>query len=462
MRIEFNLEEIGVIVDPDNIIDRKGNKLSLKKLNGILSLIAYKYVYSEFEKVNINSNNFKDICNEYVLYLKYLRHKEVILWTNYKKGEYSRGYIFTDLFKQRAEITKIYLGDIEKKELIQDYSISIDSLVIKRLEKDFNKLVVYGKIPTEKKLLFIKDEVEVYDFKGYISTQIHFQKIKYNNTYYNWTSGRLYTSFNNCSKESRLNNFSFGNNTNKLVSLDISSSFPLFLSVWLINKGIDIEDYDFKIWCSYIKEKRDKSGNSIFYKELRNIYDKLKDSDGDEKFNNDLNIYTKYEKPHISYNKAKTMFQKWLNGDCKDDIINNGIKFNFTSIYDLVCSFKSLYMNIAEEDRNKIMYKEIVKLETDFIMNKICSRLYNEVDGIKLLTCHDEIYFEEKYLDFAKNIWDEELNKIYDLLPTTYENNFDGDDTIMDGFIEDKIEDVKIVPWSKRRKNEIFDVDDIN
>ena len=53
-----------------------------------------------------------------------------------------------------------------------------------------------------------------------------------------------------------------------------------------------------------------------------------------------------------------------------------------------------------------------------FIFNVICARLYSEIPNIQIITCHDEIYFEEKYKDKVEKIWTEELKKVYKTLPS--------------------------------------------
>jgi len=80
----------------------------------------------------------------------------------------------------------------------------------------------------------------------------------------------------------------------------------------------------------------------------------------------------------------------------------------------------------GEKDK---MYHTLVKLETDFIFNKVCKRVYNEIPGIQLLTCHDEIYFEERFYEQVLKIWAEELEKIYHKIPVNHTTEFDFDDS---------------------------------
>jgi hypothetical protein len=56
-------------------------------------------------------------------------------------------------------------------------------------------------------------------------------------------------------------------------------------------------------------------------------------------------------------------------------------------------------------------------LESNFILNKVCKRLYEEIPEIRMLTCHDEIYFEKRFKPFVEQIWSEELQLVHDKLP---------------------------------------------
>ena len=60
--------------------------------------------------------------------------------------------------------------------------------------------------------------------------------------------------------------------------------------------------------------------------------------------------------------------------------------------------------------------------------NVICARLYAEIPDIKILTCHDQIYFEQRFYDQVDSIWNEELKKVYALLPIHEEMDLDYDE----------------------------------
>ncbi len=383
MKVTFNLENFGI-----DTTSKKIGDLSLTTLNSILSLIAHKYLYSKTETASISSKHLKSINHEYKKYLEFLKKNEIIMTGNYVVGVHSRIYYFTDFFKKFGKIKTIKsTKNDEKQELIQDYPVGIDNYVVTKLEEDFHSLKFNG-TPVKKKLKIDTLDLEVYDFKKYLGSSLNIERLKNNDLYFNWKTGRVYSNFCNCNKETRLNNFMFDN---RLMNLDISSSFPMWLSVWCIEKGIDITDIDFIEFVSAIK-------NQTLYDMLRKKLNKIKDSDGK---------YYESKKIKKFYSKSETKieFSKWLNGKEKNTVTNNLMKMYFPSIYDIV-------------DRIKYkMYDELVKLETSFIMNDIVKKLYEQIEGIKIVTCHDEIYFEKRFHPQVQQIWTDEINNIYNKLP---------------------------------------------
>ena len=203
------------------------------------------------------------------------------------------------------------------------------------------------------------------------------------------------------SKDVRENHIYF---ENQLTGLDIKNSFPLWLSVWLVKNGITL-DYDTKEFFSEVI-------SGTFYNGLIFRFEKSKDL-----FNN-----TEEVKPTIKKEDVKEYFMIWLNGNNNmSNLPNYVFKAYFPEIFDFVSSKKC--------GRKDFMYYELVQLETDFIFNTICKRLYTEIPGIKILTCHDQIYFEDRFKDNVRPIWDEEIKKIHSLVPVCYVTE-EGDDDL--------------------------------
>jgi hypothetical protein len=406
MIVIFDLIRSGVVSDPNNITDINGNPLSSDTITTILALIATRYVKSEYETVFIDSKYFNNITTEYKKYLDFLSEQDII---NIITNDTSTSYQFSNNFKKFAVVSDIITDKFDdKQEKIQNQTIPIIKNTDQRLFKDLYDIEVIYK-PIKKQILI---EPDIYDFKSYLLSFFNFKRIANGDIYYNWKEGQLYTPFSYCSKEVKLTNFNV--DEDNLSSLKIPSSYPLFLAVWCIIMGIDKNDYDFKEWCSLVKKGNDKNNKSKFYKEFRKKLDKIKDSDGDEISYEDVNIVSKKERKHFSHVEAIKEFKKWISlkikdGDDLDDITNNVFKLNYP-----------LVSEITDRKRYNI-YQEIINLQMDFMVNKMASKLYEEIEGIKLLISHDEIYFQNRFSSNVNKIWQDGLNELYNILPDSDE-----------------------------------------
>ena len=237
--------------------------------------------------------------------------------------------------------------------------------------------------------------------------EFNLYRLKTRNYSFTYDGGRLLTPFVQLSKDVRENYIYF---ENQLVGLDIKNSFPLWLSVWLVKNDITV-DYDTKeFFCEVL--------SGTFYNGLIHRFNKSKDL-----FNN-----TEEEKPMMTKQDLKEHFMVWLNGDNgRNNLSNYVFKCYFPEIFDFVSAKKC--------GRKDFMYYELVQLETDFIFNTICKRLYTEIPGIKILTCHDQIYVEDRFIKEVRHIWDEEITNIHSLIPVKYESEETDDDDLSDIWI---------------------------
>jgi len=398
MKVRFNLKSFDIDTTKKTIVDYQGNELVTATLESILSLISNKYLYNEFESVEIHHTRFANITNNYRHYLNFLRDKNVILIDeSYKKGVHSKSYLFTDYFKEYGTV-KLFKIDQGKEVEKNDNSIIIDNIVKKRLEQDYHEVNVKT-APIEKEVRFVKDDQPITNFRKYLMNEYGLYQLRNGTRKITYQSGRLYTPFVQLSKEIRRDYLYFDS---QLTSLDIKRSFPLWLAVWLIDKGIQL-DYDTKCFLSSVV-----SGN-IYYDLI-------------SKFNNNKNLYnnTEFDKPFITKDQVKKLFSNWLNGNPNlNNLPNLIMKTYYPLIFDFIKHFKNGF-----KDR---MYYELVKLESNFIFNTVCKRLYMEIPGIQLLTCHDEIYFEERFYEQVLQIWNEELENVYHKIPVEIELEDDVD-----------------------------------
>jgi len=542
MEIKFNLQNSFFKKDQKTFTFTKDDgtelELSINILQRILSLIAHQYLYNRQENseyTQIHSDKFSQIDPNYKSYIKWLKRNEIIISDNhYEIPDHEKGtegkcisYAFDDHFKNWGMVTsmrKDRFDEVTNKD--QSYLISIDKSVLRNIRRDFKAVQINDK-PIEKSYKIDTEELQIIDFKSYLSSEFNFWRAKNHDTYYNWKSGRLYTNFCQCSKTTRLNNFYFDDT---LSNLDIPSSFPLWLAVWLKNNGMDTENYEYRELCTVVKPKMDQEGNfykndegeikTNFYNDLRSkmnnnrnqslsetFYQPITtcqllidaetvlDQDGIpietekvkcgepleeggfcpthgyfewnvqpvqrsitkcQRIDQNITAYdrdgfpTEYEKKKcnlkleeggwcpvhgyieendqssgkrlennfISKSQAKEDFQFWLNGDNDRTTL---INFIFKTYYGDVQSIVDQHKN---HDK-KFMYYQLVAMETNFIFNTICARLYSEIPAIKILTCHDQIYFEKRYHAQVEAIWIEELKKVYDQLPSHEDVEYD-------------------------------------
>jgi len=412
MKVKYNLESFGINTKLKQIPDGKGNQLSKLTLETIIDKITSKYYYSDNEKVMINHKEFSNITNNYRIYLDYLVEKGIILINKkYKVGVYSRKYLFTVYFKEYATIKSLKLNSEKKNEKeVKEVALQVDKMVLDRLQEDIRNVNIKEGV-VEKEVLFYKEWQPIVDFKNYLSNEENLYRLRHGQREISIKAERIYTPFVQLSKRIRTDYFSFENN--RLTSLDIKRSFPLWLAVWLVDNNIFM-DYDTKEFLSSVK-----SGD--VYKDLIS------------KFNRNRNLFNNKEddKPYIDKDITKELFSSWLNGDPnKKNLHNYVMKAYYPIIFDFVKHYKKGF--------KERMYYTLANMESNFILNTVCKRLYQEIPGIRLLTCHDEIYFEERFKPLVENIWTEELQKVYDRLPVTTDSYTDDDDD--DDLNEDSLE----------------------
>jgi len=430
MKYKFNLNKFIKDVPPD---------ISIRTLQTILSFITNKYVFNKNkgEWVEINSNDFKNINNEYKKYLEFLRVNNIIIIDyKYKEGEYSRKYAFNDYFKRYCKVHIEVENKIDK--IVINKNCALPSIQ-KRIFNDYKKLSV-NNFEIEKQLLFYDpDGNPVYNFKSYLLNMSKLIELS-SHLNFKWLDDcRLYTSFVSLSSDIKLRNVLLNNNTIK--HFDIRSSFPLFFSIWLLENGFSKTSYEFKEFISDIKI-------GGFYRHLAFKLNKVKDAKR-HKIHKDVDGNDViYETKYYSREDAKTLWNIWLNGEnlnkdneVKTDDINFVFQSYYGEILDLMLSFK--------KDKN-FFFKTLSFMEADFIFNKVCRRLYEEVPGIILTTCHDSIYFEQQYEKQVAEIWNDELSKLHSFIGCK-------DESIKEPIISNEIIEVLDYKKSKDKINAELD-----
>lgn len=342
-----------------------------------------------------------------------------ILETNhhYITGKESTGYRLSEECKEQLEITSVIYQN-EDKDFTLDNDVEIRSTtperinfkieqdIFDRLYDDFKSIVINNKL-VEKEYI----GGQFIDISKYVSNHIKLERFRQNNTFFKLKNGRIYNNFTFLSSKCRLNNIELDNDN--IMCFDIHNSFPMFLAIWCIKKDSKIvDDYDFQKYCSQVIKGK-------FYGNLVSIINKNRNIAKQGVYDCDTEVSKgDYDTRFITKPETKLVFQMYLNGT-KDDVFINGL--NIPINYIMSSYYPALHKLIQEQKRTNMMYDPIVYLESQFII-KLVKRLYNEIDGIKILTCHDAIYVPSKYYEQVSLIWTEEINKLISKLPNTNEN----------------------------------------
>lgn len=381
-----------------------GLGLSVKKLNTILNLIIIPYLYNKYngELVPISSKRFHKIDNNYRRYIDFLKDNKIIYVNEYfsKDNGITKRYGFSEEFKSVKHDISILFNNYKNKN-------SDVNIVDKSLKVYLSRMYQQIKILHDPELEFIKyysyydnnkSEKIVGDFKRYIRNKINIDRIKQKESKYRWNNNRLYTSFGMCSSKVRSECFSLDGN--KLRSIDIKNSYPFFLTLWLKK--------------NYYKNDGSKLDNEIntFINDILN---------GDFYLKMIKHYFSVYQKDNVTkiYNKLTRTYIEKISREEMKQIIMRIINSDRLSNKDgepvrdkLIYPFFLRYPYIFNIIKNIKMYFILEEMESDFIFNKVINRLKKEIKGIRVITCHDEIYFPEQYYDEVKRIWDDEYEKI--------------------------------------------------
>lgn len=435
-KIKFNLQDFGIPTN-EKVIMWNDIKLSTSILETMLSMISMKYVFNQQTKiidkkkiitqgVHIPIGNFVSLCPQaYKYYLGYLVEKSIIMINNsYQVGVSSRTYYLTNKFKKYAEVIDIIKEnkDIVKEET--DPLCVIDKKIQNRLFIDYYKLQV-NDLYVEKKSYINDEGEEIYDLKKYLRYMFHLHSIKNLNGFFNISNSRLYTDFTSIGSILRKQNITLDNE--RLIEFDIPSSFPLFLSLWFLNNSIDKTNYELIQFTKGLK-------NKTFYYKLMDLLNKVKDNNRKE---------VQLEKEPYTKEHTKELFSCWLNGcnmnqdgTIKNDDINYVMKVYFPTL-------NQIFLEKKKEVKNTF-YMILERMESNWIFNVVCKRLYNEIKDIRIVSCHDAIYIQERYKDKVSEIWKEELDKLY--------SNFIFDDDV--NISNEEYNDLGIFNDSVERKKE--------
>lgn len=410
-------------------IKGKDYKIKPGHVDLILSFIVDRIIYTE-ESVNgyvdIPALTLKKLYDNYWVYIAYLIEKGIIERKPYSVTNHTcYGYRFCYQFIRNLQITEVVLNDpsdrkTDCKEIPVEDQAFVDYRIIQRLKSDFLSAEIDI---TNIDRVRIENTAYV-DAKKYFYNVIQLFKWKAGNEHicFDWKSNRLYNNFTFLSSHYRKSNVKLNNES--IVEFDISSSFPLMLAVYCIkvNPGI-VNDNDFKEYCTSIKQKS-------FYDDLTDSLNITKDCDS-RKVKLDKNGNEIAHRP-FTKDIVKRLFQIFINGDTNrvpfiegysNSFIKEQFALKYPCIYEIIEGVKS---------SNEQIYYKLSKIESEFIF-EIVQDLYNNVPGVKLLTCHDAIYLPIYYKEIGAEVWDKHMESLLNTLPDNIVRT-EFDSTIMEEF----------------------------
>ena len=409
----------------ERVYNFKGKEVKLKEKNFdlLLTVIVKNYIYKGVDKNGytiISSNLLRKTYSRYKIYLDYLIRVGKIERDYYVVGEKSYGYRLTEFFKRDIEIANITYypserGNVKEKNCTIMDSIIIELQISKRLKRDFNSCLIDFDLKKNQIEKTYDEWGNYIDIGKWFRNNLNLYKWKKGYISYGFTSNRLYTNFTTLSSHVRKSNIKL--NGENIVEFDIHNSFPLMVAINLKNVNPKIiSDPDFEQYCTSVI-------NGTFYNDLTKGLNSIRNCNkkGNE---DDLPIRL------LSKTEAKLLFQIYLNGDIGKSPYINGIRpFINEYMSRKYGSIHELIQSIKVNEKNNVYYT-LVKIETRFVFS-IVSKLYQQYNDIKILTCHDAIYVPLSFRDRVQKVWDDEMKEFVKNLPYEIDNDLE----LMDSFI---------------------------
>lgn len=459
--------------------NNKTYKIKGDVINKLLSVLAVDYIQRRSNPqgyIEIPSIIFKRTFSNYKPYLNYLITNNIIECDNYFVYKHQdqvshptlyellnrnkcMGYRFSYDFSRNANVVKtIYYKKLCKKnnkksikKKVQKQSInpvniphvSIHPDTLNRLKRDFRSAQITTLVPRKINM----DESKYIDLSRWFRNIVQLHRWKNISSTYKLKANRIYNDFTFLSSYVRKECITLSDQT--IEELDIHNSFPVMLAVYAIQQNPELnKDPDFKKYCGWIKSGK-------FYDHLVEVLNRYIDSDTDSR---EKKYLKQLEKAHkhfeetgeklkiidfrdtpkrkLSRKAVKELFQVYLNGDKKrspqvkgygDTFVRKQMKQYFPCIDEIVSNDKA---------NNAMIYYILSEIETRFVIG-IIEELYAKYHDIRILTCHDSIYYPTSYSDRVQEVWYRHLNILYNMLP----DDDDSEDTIkMCAEIEDFFE----------------------
>lgn len=361
----------------------EGKNLKTSYLINIIHEFLVKYYCSNYSEIkfNISSTILRKKYGEfYNYYMRYLVESNFIsLTSKYYVGKKTNTYkiLINNLYDTIRY--KNYDKFLIKKLQKDLYDISITELSKSPIPLEIRKVLVHNlykiEIDDESALKYLtelksKKQIEPNKFK---KNELSITNIKVKNIYYKFDSyGRFHSNFTNLKKEIRQEYLKI--NGEYLQEVDIKNSQPLFFAI-LLKKEVPAINGDTKRYFELVKDGL--------------LYD-------------DIIANTKK-----SRKEAKEMIYKVLfgaNGEHKKE--SRIFQKLYPSVYEYIVEYKEQKKNYKE-----LSYK-LMKMESDFIYNKVVGEIIEKFPKLVFFTVHDSIIFPESHKIQIKEIFDKHLQNL--------------------------------------------------
>ena len=370
-------------------IEFNGVKLKTDYLSSMMHDILIKFQLDEDDielnefTVNLYSKILRDKYGlHYKWYVDYLVEIGFMrLKSNYFAGKKAKTFVLNwfDFNKiTRVNVTDRILIKNSYKEFHRRINVKspIPVEIRKRLIEDLEHI----QIDFDRSLALLNDQKErnIISIGKYFKNFHSIINLRDKNLYFTFDEfGRLHTNFTVLKKEVRKHYLTIDGEP--IDEIDIKNSQPFFLSK-IIKKEMDITNQEVKLFIELVDR-------GIFY----------------DYFIDKFATYFKGN-PQENRTECKKVVYKVLFG--KNNVRNEASKI-FKTLFPEI--FNWIYQTKKKENNHKYFSHRLMKMESEFVFNKVVNDIYKQLKDIHIFTVHDSITFPSKYRNQVNEIFQKHL-----------------------------------------------------
>lgn len=374
-------------ISKEKTIHYNAKKLKVAYIIDITHNLILKYYFKKENRFSISSVILKEKYGFlYNYYIDYLVENNIIeMVMNYKSGRNARVYsicknvLSNKIYRNYKNNDKVLLKKYEKAiSLVENKDELVYNIILPDIKKKLVQDLFDIDIDYKKSVYFLENTVQ--DNDTYNKNMYSVESISDKHIFYHFdTYGRMHTNFTILKSFIRKNCLLI--NGSKTCEIDIKNSQPSFLCKLISEDFNYIENIE-KAELEFFKYLTD---NGLFYQYIID--------------NSEITLKS----------SAKEMVYKVFFGKNYKNKDNNIFKNLFPSIYKYIIYFKN------KEGNYKSLSHKLQKMESNLIYNKIIKRIVELCPDIKIISIHDSIIFEDKYKDIVNIVFEDKLNKEFNI-----------------------------------------------